>query len=614
MNTRSNIQHESYAVKQARIAANVKRLYVPPKPYISSHFPADFGTSDTPLPESTEPTLVDCHPNFASLWNKRRFDASQIADVYALSELHAKLASRIERCSSVLAFREGGVDSDGVVSFDFDRTHSCGARHCPICAPARSRKNVRTALCRLPAIEEENPSLQWLLLTLTVKDPKMADLSDQLVQMNKAWGRLTKRKCWPAVGWIRTTEVTRDTHGDPHPHFHVILCVPKSYWLPANYINGGKWLKLWRQAMRDNSITQVDIRKVGERSTPAWYVPTKDETPQQRALKYTLKYATKAAETIKHPEFLYGITDELKGKRFLASGGILKSIFRRDRPELSEEDKEQLMLIAQKADAKVTARALNAFESRSEKIDRHKMIVQEAKAKWEAVCEEQEKTTEEYIKIGQGFKCSSEKEPFNLPDDKKEYFGPQESSHKAYLYYRSRISIALDHFATCRALKVVCGQCARAELKPPLSIEGAYFCAGVSFATDLSNDDAIRVRDALIYRAMRNPVVERATKRVFDEYSAYRRLLIGSEVQQLMIKRQAQKDKKDKEVKRVLFEWRHREKIFRRCAKPAVLIEEDINSYDRKHNKGCDVVGCRICNEPPDWILTSELRAQGHDI
>ena len=45
-----------------------------------------------------------------------------------------------------------------------------------------------------PAIVAAHPDARWLFLTLTVKNPKMSDLRDNLLDMNKAWGRLKELK------------------------------------------------------------------------------------------------------------------------------------------------------------------------------------------------------------------------------------------------------------------------------------------------------------------------------------------------------------------------------------------------------------------------------------
>ena len=122
-------------------------------------------------------------------------------------------------------------------------------------------RNTRKVFERLPALEAERPNLRWLFLTLTVKNPEMSNLRATIADMNKAWQRMIQRKEWPALGWLRAVEVTKGQDGNPHPHFHVLMCVKPSYF-SHGYIKQETWLQIWRDCMRDQSITQVDIRVV----------------------------------------------------------------------------------------------------------------------------------------------------------------------------------------------------------------------------------------------------------------------------------------------------------------------------------------------------------------
>jgi hypothetical protein len=50
----------------------------------------------------------------------------------------------------------------------------------------------------------------------------------------------------------------------------------------------------------------------------------------QAAVVETLKYATKAEDSLSDPEWLYSITEQLHKLRFLATGGELKNILKDD--------------------------------------------------------------------------------------------------------------------------------------------------------------------------------------------------------------------------------------------------------------------------------------------
>ena len=179
-------------------------------------------------------------------------------------------------------------------------------------------RNTRKVFERLPALEAEHPNLRWLFLTLTVKNPTMDNLRSTIVSMNAAWKRMIERKDWPAVGWLRTVEVTLGQDGNPHPHFHVLMCVKPSYF-SHGYIKQETWLQIWRDCMRDQSITQVDIRVVK---------PKNKGGDLFAAVVETLKYSFKPSDVMRNPEFLYGLTDQLHKMRFLATGGLLKGLLK----------------------------------------------------------------------------------------------------------------------------------------------------------------------------------------------------------------------------------------------------------------------------------------------
>ncbi|WP_246131578.1 protein rep, partial [Kurthia sibirica] len=129
---------------------------------------------------------------------------------------------------------------------------------------------------------------------LTAPNVTGVELKNEIDQFNHAFNKLFKRRNVEKVinGYVRKLEVTYNQErfitkemykrakdyydkrnlkeGDHnpnydtyHPHFHVILAVNKSYFnQTTQYIKQSKWLEMWRECMNDESITQVDIRKV----------------------------------------------------------------------------------------------------------------------------------------------------------------------------------------------------------------------------------------------------------------------------------------------------------------------------------------------------------------
>ena len=258
-------------------------------------------------------------------WDKHRGNTETVGALYGERAQYSRLANRMHSCSLVLEFGETVSTRYGEFKRRLIAAKFCKVRHCPMCQVRRAMRNTAKVFERLPELEAQHPKLRWLFLTLTVKSPPMQDLRATILAMNKAWHRLVVRKDWPAVGWLRAVEVTKGRDGNPHPHFHVLMAVKPSYF-SHGYIKQDAWLQLWRDVMRDQSITQVDIRVVK---------PKEKGGKLGAAVAETLKYAVKPEDLMRDPQFLYGLTEQLHKMRFLACGGLLKGLLK-DNPTNDE--------------------------------------------------------------------------------------------------------------------------------------------------------------------------------------------------------------------------------------------------------------------------------------
>lgn len=258
-------------------------------------------------------------------WDSHRSNTQTVGNLYGDTARYSRLSNRMAVCSTSLDFAWSQPDLGGDTRLKLRSAKFCKVRHCPVCQWRRSMRNTRKVFERLPVLEAEHPKLRWLFLTLTVKNPRMDKLRATIAAMSAAWKRMIERKGWPAVGWLRAVEVTRGLDGNPHPHFHVLMAVKPSYF-KKNYISQDAWLQLWRDCMRDPTITQVDIRVVK---------PKDKGGDLAAAVVETLKYAFKPEDVMRDAEFLYGLTEQLHKMRFLACGGALKGLLK-DNPSNDE--------------------------------------------------------------------------------------------------------------------------------------------------------------------------------------------------------------------------------------------------------------------------------------
>ena len=257
-------------------------------------------------------------------WDDHKSSTDAVSEMFEAAEL-VKPAARTRGCSGVLTFARLTNCATGEVRIRLRQAMFCRVRNCPLCSWRRSLLWMYRFLQAMPVIQKDYPTSRFLLLTLTVQNCKIENLRETISTMNKAWHRFVKLKEMNSVlGWIRATEVTKEEkrNGYAHPHFHVLLMVKPSFFT-HNYVKRDQWLDAWQKAMRDPLITQVDIRAVK---------PT--ENVGAVAVE-VLKYATKAGDLIgkganDHQSVYWFKTyvEQVHKMRFIATGGILKNIFK----------------------------------------------------------------------------------------------------------------------------------------------------------------------------------------------------------------------------------------------------------------------------------------------
>ena len=196
---------------------------------------------------------------------------------------------------------------------------------------ARIKKN-------LPRIVEDHSTAKYLFLTLTVRNCSIEELKATIVQMNKAWGRMVKRKKFPAIGFVRSLEVTRSADGSAHPHFHCLLMVTSTYF-GRGYLSHKSWVELWRSCMRLDYDPKVNIKRVKPKGKKDSGEITAAVTG---ALVETLKYSVKEADLIMDSDWLDKLTNQMHKVRTVSLGGIFKEYMSEDDPEDLIHDGEEL--------------------------------------------------------------------------------------------------------------------------------------------------------------------------------------------------------------------------------------------------------------------------------
>ena len=159
-------------------------------------------------------------------WSTYKKQSLAVSDAYRKFEGAATFSKRMDECGGWLRFL-ACAKGHGLLLI---AAIFCQCRLCPLCQWRRSLiifHQVKQLACE--HIKHYKSDVM-LLLTLTVPNVKASNLKARITLMQKAWNRLMNRNPVKRVcrSWFRSLEITYNEYRDDyHPHFHVLLMVPK---------------------------------------------------------------------------------------------------------------------------------------------------------------------------------------------------------------------------------------------------------------------------------------------------------------------------------------------------------------------------------------------------
>ena len=227
--------------------------------------------------------------------------------------------------------------------------YTCKDRFCPFCNWRRQLKYSKLVYEYLDELQSQK-NLRYIFLTLTVPNCHIDDLRATIEHMNKSFQRFhqTKRFKNSILGYLRVLEYTVEKKRKDyiHPHFHILLAVEPRYFVDERYINQKEFLQMWRDATRNQNITQVDIRIIK---------PNKDKNATASAVAEMCKYPLKDTDISKlTSEQFEKFVLQLKGIRNINAGGNLKNILKgtekmdNDLVHIDDEHNDQLWILLKK--------------------------------------------------------------------------------------------------------------------------------------------------------------------------------------------------------------------------------------------------------------------------
>jgi plasmid rolling circle replication initiator protein Rep len=272
--------------------------------------------------------LDDLSPRDAC-WKLQKRQASLLADLYEQTVCFDKYAQRIRECANRLYFAFESSETLDELFLKLYDAKFCRVRHCPVCQGRRSKMWIARMRKAMPKILEDYPKISLIFLTLTVRNCDLIDLRETIAWMNKSWEKLTKRKQFPGIGFIKATEVTRSSNGQAHPHFHCILAVQPTYFGSRYYLNQTKWTDLWKSCLRVDYNPVVHVRVVRSKKAEV----TKADQLMSGIVE-VLKYSIKPGDLVNSPpSWIEELTRQLHKTRSISQGGVFKDYMSEKEPE-----------------------------------------------------------------------------------------------------------------------------------------------------------------------------------------------------------------------------------------------------------------------------------------
>ena len=249
--------------------------------------------------------------------------------------LSKKRVKAISECGTFLQYAtDKKVENRKLFTANF-----CQNRYCPICAKNKSFKDAKDVKIITEYLRDSG--FEFLFATFTAPNCSQEELKDEITAYNKSLERMFKRQKYNFIqGYVRKLEITFNndksskSYGTFHPHLHVLIAIDKSYF-GRKYVSKQEWLVDWRKAMRDNTITQVDIKKVS--------LDSRKNNIDKSILELT-KYITKDFDFYSEVDVFENFYKGTKGKQMFSFSGIFrdakKKLKNKELEKYTDEKKE----------------------------------------------------------------------------------------------------------------------------------------------------------------------------------------------------------------------------------------------------------------------------------
>lgn len=310
-------------------------------------------------PKNTKGQLKDLLGRYTD--KKKLMLSERVFNNIINSGMTDKTIFRIDKCGdNITMVGDETLKNKKVIS-----AQNCGNRFCAICSWRKARKEAVIISIAMNYIADMHKK-EFIFLTLTAPNVKSDVLKDEVDRFNYAFKRLFARKIINSMnkGYVRKLEITyrkeplitEDYYyqckehfdsrglkiGDKNPnydtynlHFHAIIAVNKTYFSGRTYISQEKWLNLWRDCMKDSSITQVDVRKVSQKNKIGMDGDIKNVVLE------VAKYSAKDTDLHVNSDVFNAFYNSLKGRQLITYNGYFKDVVKLYKQYIKIKDEEK---------------------------------------------------------------------------------------------------------------------------------------------------------------------------------------------------------------------------------------------------------------------------------
>lgn len=158
--------------------------------------------------------------------------------------------SNLKSCCSTIEIHKHENEVEEV------KTYKCRNKLCPICQSSRQYRITKN-ICNFMDAKFNPLRHQLHFLTVTIKNT--CNLKKAIKSLS-GWSSVTRSKLFPYSGYIKSLEVTVDSSGKYHPHYHILLVrekrKDKKTW------SRQEWANRLKKAMKLSYEPVFDIRTI----------------------------------------------------------------------------------------------------------------------------------------------------------------------------------------------------------------------------------------------------------------------------------------------------------------------------------------------------------------